>query len=133
MPDHVADRCAAELGVDGRDLTGQRILVVGVAYKPNVADTRHSPAVAVIRTLRARGAFVLIHDPLVPKFDVDEVTYTSVPLDRPWPAGSTGADAAIVVTPHAAVDYEAIARSAGLVLDTRNALTSVDRANIVPM
>jgi UDP-N-acetyl-D-glucosamine dehydrogenase len=133
MPDHVVDRCAAELGVDGRDLTGLRLVVVGVAYKPNVADTRHSPAVAVIHALRARGADVMIHDPLVSELEVEEVTYPSMPLDRPWPGGAKGADAAIVVTPHAAVDYEALVKSARLVLDTRNALGAIGRASIVPM
>jgi UDP-N-acetyl-D-glucosamine dehydrogenase len=119
--------------VDGRELTGLRLLVVGVAYKPNVADTRHSPAVAVIHALRARGADVMIHDPLVAQLEVEGVTYATVPLDHPWPAGAGGADAAIVVTPHAAIDYEAVMKSAGLVLDTRNALTSIGQAKIVPM
>ena len=124
MPDHVVDRCATELGRDPRDLSGVRILVVGLAYKPGVADTRHSPAVPVIRTLLQRGAEVAVLDPLVGEIDVDGMRFISIDLDGEWPNGPAGADAAIVITPHRSIDYEALGSRIGLILDTRNALAA---------
>lgn len=130
MARHVADRCAAELGMD---LAGRRILVVGVAYKPGIADSRHSPAVPLIRVLREQGAEVAILDPLVRSLDVDGVAYRTCDADGTWPHGPVGADAAIVVTAHGDVDHLALARRVGVVLDTRNALTADPDGHIVPM
>lgn len=124
MPDHVVDRCAAELGIDPRDFSGVRILVVGLAYKPGVTDTRHSPAMPVIRALRRRGAEVAVFDPLVEEIYVDRLRYRSIDLDQAWPNGAAGADAAIVITPHPQIDYEALASKVDLILDTRNALAA---------
>jgi len=133
MPDHVVDRCAAELGVDKRDLRGIRIVVVGVAYKPGVADVRHAPAVPLIHVLRSRGAEVVIHDPLVPEIEVDGFIYRSVPISSPWPAGAGGADAAIIVTPHVTIDYGAVLRNVRVVVDTRNAVTSLNDDRVRPL
>ena len=124
MPDHVVDRCGAELGLDPRDFSGVKILVVGLAYKPDVADTRHSPAVPVIRTLLQRGAQVAVLDPLVGEIYVDGMRFRSIDLDGQWPNGAAGADAAIVITPHRSIDYEALGSRIGLILDTRNALAA---------
>jgi UDP-N-acetyl-D-glucosamine dehydrogenase len=122
MPEHVADRLATLLADRGRALPGSRIVVVGLAYKPGIADTRHSPAVAVIRALEARGAQVLVHDPCATGIIMDGSLRPSVPLGKAWPEGAVGADAAVVVTPHENVDYAALAAEVGVVLDTRNAL-----------
>jgi len=124
MPNHVVDRCAAELGVDPRDLSGIRILVVGLAYKPGVADTRQSPAVPVIRALLKRGAEVTVYDPLVEEIQVDGTQFHSIDLHGDWPKGAAGADAAIVITPHRSIDYEALGSQIELILDTRNALAA---------
>lgn len=124
MPSHVVDRCAAELGADLRDLRGVRILVVGLAYKPGVADTRHSPAVPVIRMLCQRGAAVTVHDPLVEEIYVDGVRYGSVDLEAEGTEGGFLADAAIVITPHPSIDYKTLGSKTGLILDTRNALAA---------
>ena len=133
MPGHVADRVAALIAERGRVLTGARVMVIGLAYKPDIADTRHSPAVAVIRELESRGAEVLVHDPLATGIIVDGVLRPSVPLDKVWPAGAVGADAAVVVTPHSSIDYAALAGQVGVVLDTRNALGKYDSDRIVSL
>jgi len=114
-------------------MTGARVIVVGLAYKPDIADTRHSPAVGVIHELESRGAEVLVHDPLATGIIVDGVLRPSVPLDRVWPAGAVGADAAVVITPHSAIDYAALAGQVGVVFDTRNALGAVDSDHIVSL
>ena len=133
MPEHVANRVATLLAERGRVLSGSRIVVVGVAYKPGIADTRHSPAVGVIRALESRGAEVLVHDPYATGIIVDGVLRPSVPLEKPWPAGAVGADAAVVVTPHENVDYVALAAQVGVVLDSRNALGKLHIDRVVPL
>jgi UDP-N-acetyl-D-glucosamine dehydrogenase len=133
MPGHVADRLAALLAERGRVMTGARVVVVGLAYKPDIADSRHSPAVGVIHELESRGVEVLVHDPLATGIIVDGVLRPSVPLDRVWPAGAVGADAAVVITPHSSIDYVALAGQVGVVLDTRNALGAVKSDRIVSL
>jgi UDP-N-acetyl-D-glucosamine dehydrogenase len=133
MAGHVSDRLATLLAERGRVMTGARVIVIGLAYKPDIADTRHSPAVAVIHELESRGVEVLVHDPLATGIIVDGVLRPSVPLEKVWPAGAVGADAAIVVTPHSGIDYAALAGQVGVVLDTRNALGRVDSDRIVSL
>jgi len=96
-------------------LKGSRILVLGVAYKPNIADTRESPAVKLIGLLRAAGADVSYHDPHVPSFRENGVTMSSSPLDP----GSY--DCVVVVTDHSGIDYDRLVEDSKLVVDLRNA------------
>ena len=133
MPEHVANRLATLLAERGRVLSGSRIIVVGLAYKPGIADTRHSPAVGVLNALECRGAEVLVHDPFATGIIVDGVLRPSVPLEKPWPKGGVGADAAVVVTPHPNVDYVALAAVVGVVLDSRNALGKLHLDRVVPL
>ena len=98
-----------------RSLKGSRILVLGVAYKPDISDTRESPAVKLISLLQNAGAHVEYHDPHVPSFTENEVEMSSVPLD----AGAY--DCVVVVTNHSGIDYERLVEDANLVVDLRNA------------
>ncbi|HYE50000.1 MAG TPA: nucleotide sugar dehydrogenase [Azospirillaceae bacterium] len=129
MPHYVVARTAQALDrACGRGLNGARLLVVGLAYKKNVDDTRESPALAIIELLEARGAAVSYHDPLVPAIPPVRAHpglagRRSVPLD---PAGLAGYDAVVIVTDHDAVSWTAIAEHARLVVDTRNRLKRSD-------
>ena len=117
MPRHVVDLVAEALNDRGRAVKGSRVGVIGVAFKPNVRDPRNSPAAAVISGLVARGAEVAYHDPHVPAFDdADGRTHRSLPLDDLL----GGSDVVVVVTAHAAVDWERVYRDADLVVDTTN-------------
>jgi UDP-N-acetyl-D-glucosamine dehydrogenase len=98
-----------------RSLNGSRILVLGVAYKPDISDTRESPAVKLISLLHNAGAHVDYHDPHVPSFMENGVQMSSVPLD---PAAY---DCVVVVTNHSGIDYERLVEDAQLVVDLRNA------------
>jgi len=98
-----------------RSLKGSRILVLGVAYKPDISDTRESPAVKLISLLQNAGADVDYHDPHVPSFVENGVTMSSSPLD----AGAY--DCVVVVTNHSDIDYERLVDDANLVVDLRNA------------
>jgi UDP-N-acetyl-D-glucosamine dehydrogenase len=117
MPRHVVDLAAEALNDRERALRGARVGVVGVAFKPNVGDARESPAADILAGLRERGADVRYHDPHVERFrDGTGTESASVPL-----ADLLGwAEIIIVVTPHAAVDWEAVYGRADLVLDTVN-------------
>jgi len=98
-----------------RSLKGSRILVLGVAYKPDISDTRESPAVKLISLLQNAGADVDYHDPHVPSFTENGVVMSSSPLEP-------GAyDCVVVVTNHSGIDYGRLVEDANLVVDLRNA------------
>lgn len=128
MPDHVVQRVVEQLNDRGTALSNAEILVVGVAYKPDVSDTRESPAVDIIHKLEGWNANVEYHDPHVPTFAVDEREYKSVPMtaDR-----LNNSDCIIIVTDHSDVDVDAIIDSDSLVFDARNATAEFDSPNVV--
>jgi len=116
MPRHVADLAAQALNERGRAVRGARIGVIGVAFKANVRDPRNSPAAEVIAQLAERGAHVSYHDPLVPAFrDASGAEYGS----RPLADLLHDSDLVVVITPHRAIDWDAV-YGANLVLDTTN-------------
>ncbi len=128
MPRHVVRLVAR--GLDGVGLTvrGAKVLVLGVAFKPDIDDARNSPAQRVIELLLADGADVAYHDPHIPKFAVggnvflpQAVSLGSVELDD---FSLASADAVVILTRHAGIDYERVARVATLVVDAVNAIDS---------
>ena len=127
MPRYVVERVAEALNSRSRALRGSRVHLFGVAYKPNVSDVRESPAIAVAELLRRRGAAVTYSDPFVPSVRAGAVSMDAVTADQ---ALAGGIDCAVITTDHRGVDYRAIAGSAPLVVDTRNALAGVDAPHI---
>ena len=125
MPEWVVRRLGDALNRRGLPLRGARILVLGVAYKPDVDDTRESPALAILDLLRDAGARLAYHDPFVPvlgtfrryRFDLRSLPLTPSALRRH--------DAVVVVTDHSAFDPAFIVRHSRLVVDTRNLTRSV--------
>ena len=121
MPDWVIGKLRAALEDAGHELAGSRVLILGLAYKPNVADPRESPSFEILTRLLANGAEVAYHDPHIP----------AAPSMRSWrdlpPLESTeltaealaAFDAVVLVTDHEAVDYELVARHAPLIVDSR--------------
>jgi UDP-N-acetyl-D-glucosamine dehydrogenase len=103
MPKYIAGRVAKD---NGGSLKGKKVLVVGVAYKPNVADTRETPAELLIDALNGLGAIVTWNDPVVGSWHGKES------------AGLNGAEIAVVVTKHDVVSVEDILKSAPYVFDT---------------
>ena len=104
-----------------RSLSGSKILVLGVAYKPDISDTRESPAIKLISLLQHAGSDVAYHDPHVPSFTENGVSMSSVPLE---PAGY---DCVVIVTNHSGIDYSALVDESVLVVDLRNATGSEGR------
>jgi UDP-N-acetyl-D-glucosamine dehydrogenase len=133
MPGFVVGKVTDALNERRQAVNGATILVLGVAYKRDVADTRESPALEIIELLTAKGAQVQYHDPHVPRLVVnDHLTLTSADLS----AATVGAaDCVVVCADHSAYDWSQIAGWAGLIVDTRNALKSVrdGRARVVPL
>ncbi|MFY9589006.1 MAG: nucleotide sugar dehydrogenase [Actinomycetota bacterium] len=119
MPKIVVTRIAEALNERQKPLRASKILVLGVAFKPNVRDYRESPSLDVIRGLLAGGATVSYADPHVPEVRAPGVAVDAVALT---PEALRDADCVVILTDHDAVDYAAVAHNAGLVVDTRNAL-----------
>ena len=117
MPAFSVQKIARALNAERKALNGSRILVLGVAYKPNVNDMRESPALTVIELLTEAGAKVSYHDPHVA--DLASHGLSSIDLDE---RALSEADAVVVVTDHDAIDWDAVAGRAGLVVDLRNRL-----------
>jgi len=120
MPSWVVKRCVAALTSRGIALQGARVLVIGLAYKPDVDDVRESPSFVLLEQLAARGADVSYHDPHVPVMSA--VRHANPPMLRSTPltAESLAAvDVVLVATAHSVVDWDLVARHARLILDTR--------------
>src|SRR3954454_21223033 len=117
MPRHVVELAAAALDDRRPALKGPRIGLLGVAFKPDVRDARNAPAAEVIAGLISRGATTEYHDPHVPRFVAgDGTALESVPLD----ALLEGSELIVIVTPHKAIDWDAVYQRAELILDTTN-------------
>jgi len=119
MPQLVVSRVQDALNEHAKALRGSQILILGVAYKPNVRDWRESPALEVMTGLLAGGAEIAYHDPHVPALQRRGIELSSVPLT---PEALESADAVLILCDHDAVDYELVLQRARLVVDTRNAL-----------
>jgi UDP-N-acetyl-D-glucosamine dehydrogenase len=119
MPAYWADRVANDLNEAGLAVNGSRVLVLGVAYKPDVGDVRESPALEIIRWLEAKGARVSFHDPLVTSLREEG-------LDTPFTELTTGAlaaaDCTVVATNHSCYNWDWIREYARRIVDTRYAL-----------
>ncbi len=126
MPRHVVDKITDALNDHGKAVRGADILVMGVAYKPEVGDVRESPAIDVIELLLKKGAHVSYHDPFVPAIETTTpgrgaVSMASAPYSRERAAA---ADCVVVLTNHSAFDLIDLASAARLIVDTRNAVRS---------
>jgi UDP-N-acetyl-D-glucosamine dehydrogenase len=108
------------------------VLVLGVAYKPDINDARESPALDVIGLLRRRGARVAYSDPHIPMI---EVFGESLASDVLTAKRLEATDCVVIVTNHQAFDYALVARHSKLIVDTRNALRGVPPGDavIVPL
>lgn len=119
MPDYVVSKVADGLNEEAKAIKGSRVLVIGVAYKPNVSDLRESPALDVIHLLQGKGALVSYHDPYVPDLRHEGISLESVDLNEET---LRAADCVVVVTDHDVCDWGFVADHASLIVDTRNAM-----------
>jgi UDP-N-acetyl-D-glucosamine dehydrogenase len=131
MPEYVVTRIGLALNDHERSIKGSKILVLGVAYKRNIDDSRESPALDIIELLTERGADVQYHDPFIPRIVIGQKELESIELSDDLLASQ---HAVVIATDHTELDYERIVNQASLVVDTRNATERLGRRkNVVKL
>jgi UDP-N-acetyl-D-glucosamine dehydrogenase len=121
MPVYVVRRVQDQLNRHRKPLNGSTVLVLGLTYKPNIADDRETPAREVIRELRELEAVVVGHDPHLTEFEVDGLP---VELSDDLDSSLTTCDIALILQHHSAYDLDQIPRLAPLVFDARGRVDS---------
>jgi UDP-N-acetyl-D-glucosamine dehydrogenase len=132
MPRYVTDKLARALNERRKPVNGSRVLLLGLAYKKDVDDTREAPSFELMHLLREAGAVVDYHDPHVPETPAkrsfpDLEKQRSVPLT---PENVASYDAVVIATDHSAVDYALVAEHAQLIIDSRGVYRA-PRPNVV--
>jgi UDP-N-acetyl-D-glucosamine dehydrogenase len=127
MPAHVVERIGEALNSACKPLNGSRVLVVGLAYKPNVDDERESPSYRIMELLKRRGADVSYYDPYVPVIrPTREHSHWAGTRSIIWDREKiTGFDAIVIATAHASINYQELADWAHCIVDTRNVMAAV--------
>jgi len=126
MPEYVVSRLVEFLGEEDKSLRGSRICLLGMAYKRDVDDPRESPSFVLMDLLRDQGVELTYNDPHIPVLpsmrhhDVPDLSSTEL-----TPEFLASQDCVLIATDHTAYDYHHIVRHARLVIDTRNATSSV--------
>ena len=122
MPTFVLGKISDALNDDGKPLKDSKLLILGVAYKADVGDTRESPLLDLIELLIERGARVSYHDPHVPNLSLDDLGLDSVRLDS---EALRESDCVVIGTAHSSYDWSWIVENSPMVVDTRNATAGV--------
>jgi UDP-N-acetyl-D-glucosamine dehydrogenase len=129
MPEHVVRLVADALNDASKSVKGSRILVLGVAYKKDIDDVRESPALDIIRLLKARGGEVEYFDPYVPELrDIADGKMGSI---DGVPEACAQFDCVVVCTNHSGIDWPAVIDASPLLIDTRNVTSGRGDAHIV--
>jgi UDP-N-acetyl-D-glucosamine dehydrogenase len=128
MPRYVVSRVLEAMNDRSKPLKGSKVLVLGVAYKPDIDDVRESPALDVIALLRKKGAQVEYHDPYIPQIHHEPEDWKMESIKDLMPA-VRAADAVVIITNHKAYDYAAILESAQFIFDSRNAMGKLGKEN----
>ncbi len=128
MPYFVVSKVADALNDERKALKGSQILILGVAYKPNVNDVRESPAVDVIHLLREKGAAVSYHDPFVSSLDHEGFNLRSITLTD---GALASADCVLILTHHDNYNWSQIADGSRLIVDTRHAINSQGKGRLI--
>ena len=129
MPYFCVDKIERTLNSHAKAVNGSRVVLLGVAYKPDVGDVRESPALRTMQALYKKGADVSFHDFFIEEAPLNGGTIRRVDLAT----GVAGADLVVLLTPHSDYDLEAIAERARLVFDTRNAYGAYRRPNVIAL
>ena len=124
MPDHVVDRIAHMLNEDRLAVNGSQILILGVAYKPNVDDMRESPSVEIMKQLQDAGAEIAYCDPLVPVFPNMRKYHFKLKSESFEVKTLASFDCVVISTNHDIFDYDLLAAHAQTIVDTRGVYRS---------
>lgn len=126
MPDYVIHRVAEALNAERKAINGSKVLVLGLAYKPNVDDDRESPSYRLLEKLKEHGAEVDYYDPYVPiiRPTREHPQWAGVRSIQWSQEAIAKFDLVLIATNHASVNYEELADWAQCIVDTRNAMAS---------
>jgi UDP-N-acetyl-D-glucosamine dehydrogenase len=125
MPDYVIMKTISALNKRKKSLKDSKILVMGIAYKRDIDDSRESPGIKIIELLQEGGAEVSYYDPYIPQiYDMrqTDLVMSSVKLTEELLKEQ---DAVVIVTAHSNIDYKNIVDNSSIVIDTRNALSGI--------
>ena len=125
MPDYVVQRTGEALNGRQKSLNGSLILVLGVAYKPDIDDERESPSYEIINLLQQKGAWVEYNDPWIPKLKPTRKFSIEKRSKDIHPTMLKGFDAVIIITDHSSYNFNEIVKHSSVVIDTRNATRGV--------
>ena len=127
MPERVVQRVSEALNETGKAVRGSRVLILGLAYKPNVDDERESPSYVLMSLLNKRGADVEYHDPYVPVIkETREHSRFAGKKSVNWSQSNIASfDLVLIATNHASVNYQELGDWAQCIVDTRNAMANV--------
>ena len=121
MPEHWIEKTQDLLNQNNKPIKNSKILVLGVAYKPDVSDTRESPSLCIIEKLISKGAELDYHDQLAKVITVDGKNLISI-SNSILENGLQSYDCVIIATDHSSYDWKEIQKKSNLIIDTRNAL-----------
>jgi UDP-N-acetyl-D-glucosamine dehydrogenase len=129
MPAHVVHRCAEALNRQKKAVNGSKILLIGLAYKPNVDDDRESPSYELMNRLAEQGAAVSYHDPYVPVIGMTrEHSHWAGTPSVDWNKETIGEfDLVLISTWHECLNIEELAKWSTFIVDTRNATSGLPR------
>jgi UDP-N-acetyl-D-glucosamine dehydrogenase len=127
MPLHVVNKTAEALTAQNKTLAGSRILIIGLAYKPNVDDERESPGYALMDIFKSSGAVVAYHDPYVTVIrPTREHAHWAGTRSVDWNRENVQSfDVTVIVTNHACLNYQELADWSPCIVDTRNTMAQV--------
>ncbi len=114
MPQYIAHKVGEALNTQRKSTKGAKLLVLGVAYKKDVSDTRESPSLKLLEILRKKGAEVLYNDPYIDSIDISGGTLSSVKIT---PSNLPSYDCVIIATDHSYYNYSDIVKNSRLVFD----------------
>jgi UDP-N-acetyl-D-mannosaminuronate dehydrogenase len=127
MPEFVVQKLERLLAGRGKALAQTRVLLLGIAYKPDMSDVRESPAFPMLALLQRRGACVTYYDPHVPTARWEDSILCSLTASE---LADERFDCAVLLTDHTGIDYAALVRRVDVFLDTRGRLSSVESGTI---
>ena len=118
MPNHILYLITKNLNKKNKTLNGSNVLIVGVAYKKDINDTRESPALDIIQLLKNEGATIDYYDPYVPKLVYNDIQMESISeLSK---NKLNNYDLCAIITDHSNINYKNIEKNCDLIIDTRN-------------
>ncbi|MCK5034617.1 MAG: nucleotide sugar dehydrogenase [Candidatus Sabulitectum sp.] len=126
MPSYVVDRICDALNTVQKSINGSRVLLLGMAYKPDIDDYRETPALKVMAKLGEKGAFVDYNDPYIPSIPASTRQTHLQPVSVDFSEKMLSEyDCAVIITNHACYDYQMIVDNSNIIVDTRNACVNV--------